>query len=92
MQSDELILQRLEANAQALLIEFLSADLDLCRTFLETATETNDPDHRASALAKVRTAVASIRQFSARVEDAKTKQSIEERLDDIAAKMPADGE
>jgi hypothetical protein len=79
--------QGLNASAQALLIDFLSVDLDLAFTFLQTAAieADSDPAHCRAAFQKAVVAFGSIRRFQEHIEDPKQRQQIRDRTDELKA-------
>lgn len=81
----------IKAKSQALLIDFLLADLKLGFTFLRTAEieAASDPEHCRSALAKVRVALDTIRNLSVRIEDPGTQDAICDRTDKLESALEA---
>ncbi len=70
---------------QRTLIEFLNTDLDLAFTFLNTAKIGLgcDEEHRTAALKKAAAALAAVRYFQQRIEDAAEWQKIQARADEL---------
>ena len=81
----------LSARNQKTLIEFLRVDLDLAFTFLHTAEieADSDPAHCRAALQLVGVALASIRRFQGRIEDAGEWMKIHDRANELEAATPA---
>ena len=81
----------LQARTQRALIEFLSVDLDLALTFLQTAKIEADSDfaHCAAAFNKARIALVSIRHFQGRIQDPAEWQKIHDRANELQAALNA---
>ena len=79
----------LQAQNQALLLDFLRADLDLAFTFLATAAiDTSADQGQARALlAKARTALGSIRLLTGRIEDRTAWREIHWRANELEAAL-----
>jgi hypothetical protein len=59
----------LSQQSQDNLIQFLRTDLELSRTFLETASIASEREHYQKLLQTVRRAIETIRNLSGRVQD-----------------------
>jgi hypothetical protein len=59
----------LRAANQAALIRFLSTDIDIAFTFIESARNAGDLDHARDLIAKARLALESIRHWAGHIED-----------------------
>jgi hypothetical protein len=81
--------QALNASTQTLLIDFLSVDLNLAFTFLQTAAieADSDPAHCRAAFQKAVVAFGSIRRFQEQIEDPKQRQQIRDRIDKLKAAL-----
>jgi hypothetical protein len=81
----------LHTKNQQLLIEFLETDLDLAFTIIETARIEHelDPPQCESALAKARMALATVRQFFGRIEDANARGEVHNRADELQSALDA---
>jgi hypothetical protein len=79
----------LQAQNQALLLDFLRADLDLAFTFLATAAidTSADQGHARALLAKARTALGSIRLLTGRIEDGTAWREIHWRANELEAAL-----
>jgi hypothetical protein len=77
--------------SQALLIEFLSTDLDLAFTFLDLAQMyiQSDPDHFRGLMQKARRVLETVRKFEERIQDPRARQATRERGDSLEAAMAA---
>jgi hypothetical protein len=73
----------LEQRSQQTLIDFLSTDIELCLAILESARLTSDPDHYTAALARVRSGLTTIRNFTGRVQDRTTWSELHARADEL---------
>jgi hypothetical protein len=82
-------LATLTARTQKALIDFLSVDLDLAFTFLQTAEieADSDPVHCKAAFQKALVALGAIRQFQERIEDPQERQKIHDRTDELEAAL-----
>ena len=78
-------LEELRNESQAALIQFLTIDLQIAATFLQTARLEAylDPVRVPEVLAKVRVAVRAIRHLSGGVEDCSVWQDIHRRTNEI---------
>jgi hypothetical protein len=70
---------RLRVDSQTALIRFLSTDIDLAFTLLETAKTTRDSARTAALIAKARLALESIRHLAERIDDPREWHEIRER-------------
>jgi hypothetical protein len=82
-------IEELTAQAQASLLDFLYADLNLSSAMLEIATVAIDHEHRKSAMEKVRRAIEVVRTLQALVEDPATRKTIQERANELARQLHA---
>jgi len=81
---DEQRTRELQAKGQAALIEFLTAELDLAFTFLETAeVDRGEPEMVEKVLGNVRNALQTLRHFEGRIEDLDTRRVIHGRANDL---------
>jgi len=73
------------ARSQQAMIQFLSADLDLAFTLLDTARieVASDPAHSQSALANAQVALARIRSFEGRIQDHEAWNAIAARANKL---------
>ena len=70
---------RLRVDRQTALVRFLSTDIDLAFTLLETAKTTSDSARTAALIAKTRFALESIRHLAEGIEDPGEAHAIHER-------------
>ena len=82
-------LEELRNESQAALIEFLTTDLELAATLLQTATVEAyaDPVRVPEVLGKVREAVQTVRHLLGRVEGRSVWHDIHRRTDEIEAQL-----
>jgi hypothetical protein len=73
----------LRAENQAVLVRFLSIDIDLAFIFLQSARTTSDLNHARALLAKARLAIESIRHWAGRVEDPRELRAIHLGVDKL---------
>jgi hypothetical protein len=78
-------LAALRARSQSSLREFLLVDLDLAFTLLDTARIEAEPDPERSRaiLAKVETALATVRHLLRRIEDPQVGSEIDSRANEL---------
>jgi hypothetical protein len=83
----------LDVRSQELLIDFLTADLNLAFTFLDTARlEAGfDDSHSQAALEKAVTALNTVRYFQGHVEDPTAGSKIQTRAIELEAAISAFG-
>jgi hypothetical protein len=68
-------------QGQAALVDFLTNEIDLAFTYLDTAKLATEPEHACSLLDQVRHAIRSTRHFCGRLQDRDQWQAIHDRLD-----------
>ena len=73
----------LEQRSQKALIDFLSTDLDLCFTMLESARLSSRREHRERTLATVRAGLVTLRYLMDRVQNASTSSKLHARADEL---------
>lgn len=66
-------------------MQFLRADLDLARTFLELAEGTDHPERRRKILNDINKVILTVRHFEERIEDADEWRQIHEKTDQLEA-------
>jgi hypothetical protein len=79
-------LARLHAESQSALVEFLETDLDIAGTMLGIALElsTIDPAQSQATLARVASALETVRHVAGRVEDSWTAAQLRSSADVLA--------
>ena len=84
---DEPTADPLIARSQQAMIQFLSTDLDLAFTLLETARIElrSDPAHSQAAVANAEVALARVRSFEGRVRDHEAWETIGARANELEA-------
>ena len=82
-------LEELRNDSQAALIQFLTTDLELAATLLQSATieAYADPVRVPEVLGKVREAVQTVRHLLRRLEDPSIWHDIHRRTDEIEAQL-----
>ena len=75
----------LRARSQSSLREFLSVDLELAFTLLDTARieAGHNPKRSRDILGKVETALATVRHLLSRIEDPQVSKEIESRANEL---------
>lgn len=81
--------EKLKAQNQAALIQFLNADLDLAFTFLETAMieAEFDLEEVPAVLERVRNALRTVRALTERIQDQTIGAQIHSRADEVEAAL-----
>ena len=72
-------LDSVRAINQQQLIDFVTTDIELALTFLETARISGNPEHKRALIEKARTALVTVRRFAGQIEDPDKSQSIHSR-------------
>jgi hypothetical protein len=82
-------LEKLRNDSQAALIQFLTTDLEVAATLLQSATVEayTDPVRVPEVLGKVRETVQTVRHFCGRVEDPSVWHDIHRRTDEIETQL-----
>ena len=78
-------LASLEAGAQAAMVQFLTADLELAFTMVELAHTHRLAEHRERSLSHAKTALSAIRYFVHRIKDPERQRIICARADELEA-------
>ena len=75
------------ARSQQAMIQFLSTDLDLAFTLLDTARieAADDPAHSQAALGDAQAALARVRSFEGRIRNREAWNAIGARADELEA-------
>jgi hypothetical protein len=82
--------EELRGLCETLLVEFLSADLDLAFTFCDTAMlEAGEPERYARLKIKLSDAIGAIRALHPRVQDAEKRSEIDQRIRELEKRAAA---
>src|ERR1051326_6964075 len=84
-------IEALRAKNQAVLAEFLSTEIELGFTLLQTAKieADSDRDHARSALTVAKEALSSLRRFENRIEDPTASADLQSRADQLESAIAA---
>ena len=74
---------------QRALVEFLSADIDLARTYLNTARidAQTDPAHARKLMANAVTALRAVRSLQGRIEDPAEWARVNDKANDLESEL-----
>jgi len=83
MQQAETKIAETKARHQKALVAFLSADLDLAGTFLDTAKidAQSDPVHARKLIGAALSALRTVRSFQSRIEDPAERARVNDKAD-----------